>query len=104
MRLKSKRLHLSAFALVLAAAASFLLGQDTGKKPTIFSPVDIREDFASVMARMKAAKADINKRHMALLAQRYDLSNRPASGVTMSRGKAVQEGVRAKLPSGTTWE
>ena len=104
MRLKSKRLHQGAFALVLAATASFLLGQDTGKKPTSFSPVDIREDFASVMARMKAAKADISKRHQALLAQRYDLSNRPASGVTMARGKAVQEGVRSKLASGTTWE
>jgi cytochrome c peroxidase len=41
---------------------------------------------------------------MALLEQRYDLTDRPASGVTMSRGKSVQEGVRVKLPSGTTWE
>jgi cytochrome c peroxidase len=40
---------------------------------------------------------------MDLLAMRYDLSNRPAQGVTMSRGKAIQEGVRAKLPQGVTW-
>jgi len=32
------------------------------------------------------------------------LSNRPANGVTMSRGKAVQEGVRIKLLKGMTWE
>ncbi|HSC77088.1 MAG TPA: hypothetical protein VLB32_00875 [Candidatus Acidoferrales bacterium] len=56
------------------------------------------------MARMSAAKPEIMKRHMALLNERYDMSNRPAAGVTMSRGKAVQEGVRAKLPAGTTWE
>ena len=38
------------------------------------------------------------KRQQALLAERYDLANRPAPGVTMSRGKPVQDGVRVKLP------
>jgi cytochrome c peroxidase len=32
------------------------------------------------------------------------MANQPAPGVTMSRGKAVQGGVRAKLPSGATWD
>jgi cytochrome c peroxidase len=41
---------------------------------------------------------------MTLLQERYDLSNRPAKGVTMSRGKPVQEGVRVKLPEKMTWE
>ena len=63
-------------------------------------PVDIKESFASTMARMKAAKRDIMKKHADLLAARYDLANRPAKGVTMSRGKPVQEGVRVKLPAG----
>jgi cytochrome c peroxidase len=40
---------------------------------------------------------------MDLLAERYDLSNRPAQGVVMDRKKPVQEGVRVKLPAGTTW-
>jgi cytochrome c peroxidase len=40
-----------------------------------------------------------------LLAERYDLENRPAKGVMMSGGrKAVQQGVRVKLPGGLTWE
>ena len=56
------------------------------------------------MARMKAAKPSVEKKHMDLLNLRYDLSNRPANGVTMSRGKAVQEGVRIKLLKGMTWE
>lgn len=67
-------------------------------------PVDIKEPFAKTMARMKAAKPEVMKRQMDLLKERYDLSNRPAKGVTMSGGKAVQEGVRAKLPKGMTWE
>ena len=60
--------------------------------------------FASVLERMRAAKPAVMKRQADLLGERYDLGNRPASGVTMSRGKPIQEGVRARLPGGTTWE
>src|SRR5437899_3255345 len=44
------------------------------------------------------------RRHQAVLDQRYDLSNRPAKGATMFRGKPLQEGVRAKLREGVTWQ
>src|SRR5947209_12370628 len=45
------------------------------------------------------------QRQRTLLAERYDLGNRPAQGVMMSGGrKAVQQGVRVKLPGGLTWE
>jgi cytochrome c peroxidase len=56
------------------------------------------------MARMKAAKPAIEKRQADLLGERYDLSDRPAAGVTMERGKALQEGIRVKLPEAMTWE
>ena len=78
--------------------------KDTGKKPSSYAPVNIKEDFASTMARMKAEKTGIMQRQLDLLNERYDLSDRPAQGVVMSRGKAVQEGVRIKLPNGITWE
>ena len=78
--------------------------QDPAKKPTSYSPVDIKEDFASTMVRLKAEKPAVEKKHKDLLNERYDLSNRPAKGVTMSRGKAVQEGVRVKLQKGLTWD
>ena len=35
--------------------------------------------------------------------QRYDLTDSP-SNLTMTRGKPVQTGVRAKLPEGLTWQ
>lgn len=70
-----------------------------------YSPVVIKEPFAKTMVRMKAAKAEVMKRQINLLKERYDLSNRPAKGVMMSGGKkAIQEGVRVKLPPGITWE
>jgi cytochrome c peroxidase len=46
----------------------------------------------------------VEREHMVVLNERYDLSNRPAAGVTMDRTKPVQEGVRVKLTAGTTWE
>jgi len=72
--------------------------------PTSYAPVALTEDFSKVMDRMKAAKPEVAQRHQQLLEQRYDLGNRPAAGVTMSRGKPVQEGVRVKLPAGTSWD
>jgi cytochrome c peroxidase len=66
--------------------------------------VVITEDFSTTMNRMKAEKPAVMKRHMDLLSERYDLGNRPAKGITMSRGKAIQEGVRVRLPKGMTWE
>ncbi len=72
--------------------------------PTSYLPVDPKEKLADVAARMKKARSDVMSRQLALLHERYDLSDRPAKGVTMTRGKAVQEGVRVKLPQGATWE
>jgi cytochrome c peroxidase len=71
---------------------------------TSYMPVDIKEPFATIMARMKAAQPAIQKRQADLLTERYDLANRAATGATMSRGKLLQEGVRARLPAGTTWD
>jgi cytochrome c peroxidase len=88
-------------ALVMLGAS---FAQQEPEKKSSFAPVDIREDFSSVMARMSAAKAEVMRKQLALLEERYDLSDRPASGVTMARGKAVQEGVRVKLASGMTWD
>src|SRR5216684_1412682 len=78
--------------------------QQEQRGQTSYMKVDSTESFASIMARMKAAKPEVEKEHSALLNERYDLSDRPAQGVTMDRGKPLQEGVRVKLPAGMTWE
>jgi cytochrome c peroxidase len=77
--------------------------QEQGGK-TSYMKVDSTEPFSSIMARMTAAKPGIESAHLAILNERYDLSDRPAQGVTMDRVKPVQEGVRVKLPAGMTWE
>jgi cytochrome c peroxidase len=105
MKGKSTRSLLVAFlaGFSVLVAAGLLYGE-AAKKASSYSPVVITEPFDSIMARWKAAKPEIMKRQMDLLNARYDLSDRPAKGVTMSRGKPIQEGVRVKLPEGMTWE
>ena len=72
--------------------------------PTSYSPVVIKETFDAIKSRMEGQKSGVMQRQKSLLEQRYDLSNKPVSGLTMTRGKPVQGGVRVKLPSGVTWE
>jgi cytochrome c peroxidase len=76
-------------ALALLAGMALAQGQD---------------DFETVRKRMTAAKPGIQKKHADLLAMRYDLANRPAKGATMTGGKAIQAGPRAKIAEGMTWE
>lgn len=103
--------------ILVWAAFNTTVGQDAPKPPvTGASPIRVQEvalklnaaddkdDFASVMAKMKAAKPDIAKKHNDLMEARYDLANKTAAGATMSRGKKLQEGVRVKLPKDLTWE
>ena len=78
--------------------------QQSERGQTSYMPVDITESFAALMARLSAAKASVEQEHSALLNERYDLGDHPAQGVTMDRGKPLQEGIRVKLPAGTTWE
>ncbi len=95
-----------ASAGVLTAAALLAFGPIAGAedRPSSYAPVSGLDDLKTVIARMEKAKPQIAKEHMDLLMDRYDLSDRPVSGVTMSNGKPVQEGVRVKLPDGVTWE
>ncbi|MEF3365447.1 cytochrome B6 [Methylocystis sp. 9N] len=99
LKLKKTWTALTAIGVAIGLQAAYAQ-QDANS----YMPVVIKDSFASIMAKMKAAKRDIEKKHADLLALRYDLSNRPAKGVTMSRGKPVQDGVRVKLSGKVKWE
>lgn len=62
------------------------------------------EGFPALVRRLQAERPAFAKRQQDLLAARYDLAERPAVGAAMSRGKALQDGVRVRLPAGLTWE
>jgi cytochrome c peroxidase len=78
-----------------------------GKPPAVATgplPGDDHADFAAVLARGQEVRPVANMRQRGLLGLRYDVTDRPAAGVTMTRGKPVQEGVRALLPEGVTFD
>jgi cytochrome c peroxidase len=88
-------------------AATTTAAKQAGVAPrgqTSYAPVDLKEDFSTIMTRMKAARAGVEAEHAAILQRRYDLSDRPAQGVTMTNGKPVQQGPRVKLAQGQTWD
>lgn len=72
--------------------------------PTGFSLAQEKKDFPSLVQRLEADKPKFAKRQQDLLKERYDLSDKPVEGVTMTGGKPVQGGVRVKLANDLTWD
>jgi len=72
------------------------------KRGTSYSPV-IEEPFEKVLANDKAQKDGVMKRHLKLLNDRYDLSRKVSSDVTMSNGKPLPTGPTARL-NGVSWD
>lgn len=91
--------------LVVTSAAKAQKNQKIEPKgKTSYMEVAITESFNEIYKRLSGEKKEVMKKHQSLLDSRYDLSDRSAKGVTMYRGKAVQEGPRAKLAKGVSWD
>lgn len=92
-------------ALAAAALAAGAVHAAPPPVPNSYASVDDRESFETTRQRMEKAKPGVEARFKALLAERYDLADRPVPGVASAgRGKPVQGGVRAKLAKGTSWD
>jgi len=108
--MKSNSPRSKARIMTVAGGAALLLmmcsspGGHATEKTSSYSPVVIKEEFSTILKRMKGEKPKVMARQMELLNKRYDLGNRGSKEVKMNRGKAIQEGVRVKLPAGQTWQ
>jgi cytochrome c peroxidase len=100
--MKKSALWTTTLAAIVLTGGLALIGQEPEKNRN--APDDPQSKFQETLKKMSAEKPAHMAAARAHLAERYDLSNRPAPGVTMTRGKAVQDGVRVKLPSGITWQ
>lgn len=85
--------------LVLGTVSCF--GQQ--KRESSYMPV-IEEPFEKVIEKDKADKADVMKRQMDLLNERYDLTKKVTTEVTMSKGKPLPVGPTARLKDGLSWD
>jgi hypothetical protein len=65
-------------AFLASSAVSF--AADESQRESSYSPVVIKETFNQVMAKDKAAKDNLMKRHMDLLNERYDLKKNDVRG------------------------
>jgi cytochrome c peroxidase len=93
---------LCAVALLVLAITASLSYENVAADDTYMPTQDVA-DFAAMMKKDADARSRFQDRQRELLAARYDLRDAPSS-VRMSAGrKAVQEGVRVRLPEGVTW-
>ncbi len=99
-----RSLAAASLLLVAVVGTGLVAAQDPPPRKSSYMPVVPKEPFASVLKRMSGEKAGVVQKHKSLLGERYDLGDRPAGDAKMFRGKAVQGGVRAKLPAGVTWD
>src|SRR5246500_5342798 len=104
IRAKTRKLLAGAAATTVILSLGVAYAQQDPRGKSSYMEVEINEPFSAIFARLSGQKAEVTREHMALLNERYDLSNRPAAGVTMDRTKPVQDGVRVQLPAGKTWE
>ncbi|MDQ7777244.1 hypothetical protein [Paracoccus aminovorans] len=83
----------------IGAARADPLPPDTTYRPLPTMPL------SRARALDEAQKPQVMERQRALLERRYDLSDQPRQGMMMSGGtKPVQDGVRVKLPEGSSWD
>ncbi|MFT3883335.1 MAG: hypothetical protein QM703_27235 [Gemmatales bacterium] len=88
---------LASIVLMVTSSAS------SDDKPSSYINV-VEEPLPKVIDRMTKEKPAVMERQMALLKERYILENQAVPQATMSKGKAVQGGVRIKLVDGSTWD
>lgn len=95
-------------SLVAACAAAVcVVGIDSlnAQAPqSSYAPVVDEASFDATKRRLQKIKPGLQRDFKALLAERYDLADRPVPGVVTGRGAPVQGGVRVRLPNGVSWQ
>lgn len=100
MKLKSTSPRmLTAVASVLSLAVHTTVLADTS-----YSPVALTKPFEETMSEAKAAKPALMKRHMSVLKERYNLSEKTDPTATMSGGKPLPVGPTAKIKGGHSFD
>jgi len=99
-------LSLLAFSIILFGSTSLIAtsAEDEKLPDQTYMPVVIEKDFETTMAKDKKAKPRLMARQEKLFEARYDLRDDPSDVMMSSGRKAVQQGVRVKLPPKMSWE
>jgi cytochrome c peroxidase len=96
-------LRATLFLLSIVVAAMTTFAADPLPPDVTYRPLPTLP-FSAVKANDEAQKPKVMERQSSMLNGRYDLADRPTNAMMSGGTKAVQGGVRVKLPSGTTWD
>ncbi len=105
--LTNRRRFCSHLARVLAGIIGLAVVEAATAAPPqdqTYMPVVPTKPFEEVFKADTSEKGAVQARQQALLEKRYDLNNAPSQAQMSGKRKAVQQGVRVKLPSGATWD
>src|SRR5258708_28302933 len=73
---KTRKLLAGVAAATVIIVFGLANAQQGPRSKSSYMPVDITEPFSAIFARLSAQKPDVTREHMALLNERYDLSDR----------------------------
>src|SRR3954453_6420318 len=73
-------------------------------KDNTYMPVLVQESFEEIYQKDTGEKDGVMEAQKSLLDKRYDLRDNPSDVQMSGKRKAVQQGVRVKLQSGTSWD
>src|SRR5258707_13481817 len=85
----------AAAAVIIALGSAYAQQGPRGKSS--YLPVEITEPFSAILSRLSAQKPAVEREHMAVVNERYDLTNPPAAGGPMGRQKPGQAARPCKL-------
>jgi cytochrome c peroxidase len=100
---KCAMVALSVFATV-PVILDAIHAKEMSKQESSYMPVMVTESFEAVRERDVAEKPEVMSKHMAMLRERYDLSEKTDPVAKMSGGKPLPVGPTAKISSGISWE
>ena len=78
---ESRKLLAGVAAASVILACGFAYAQQGPRGKSSYMQVEIDEPFSAIFSRLSAQKPEVTREHMALLNERYDLSDRPAAGL-----------------------
>jgi cytochrome c peroxidase len=102
--MKIKLRFIFCFTSFLISLAGLGFTNASFAKETSYAPVSITKTFTEIMKEDKQNKSALMKKHLKLLNERYNLSEKIDSKATMSGGKPLPVGPTVKLKNKLTWD
>lgn len=105
-QLQEKQMKIGNILLAISSMCTLLPGSANAQTepPDTYMSVKVDQTFEELLNTDRNEKSAAIKTQQKLLSERYILNNTPSETMMSAGRKAVQKGVRVKLPAGISWE